>query len=75
MLPWTLIPQVDSSRADDPLFSTEPFCSILSHTEVGDSDPAAFLAQATTFCNDRLWGTLNAAITGLRTAAGNSFVR
>jgi acyl-CoA reductase-like NAD-dependent aldehyde dehydrogenase len=62
VLPWTLIPQVDSSRTDDPLFSTEPFCSILSQTEVGDRDPAAFLASVTTFCNDHLWGTLNAAI-------------
>jgi len=62
MLPWTLIPQVDASRADEPLFTTEPFCSILSHTEIGDGDPASFLAAATTFCNDRLWGTLNAAI-------------
>jgi acyl-CoA reductase-like NAD-dependent aldehyde dehydrogenase len=62
VLPWTLIGDVDASRADEPLFSTEPFCAILSHTEVGDSDPAAFLATATTFCNDRLWGTLNAAI-------------
>jgi acyl-CoA reductase-like NAD-dependent aldehyde dehydrogenase len=62
VLPWVLITQVDSSRADDPLFSTEPFCSILSHTEVGDRDPEAFLATATTFCNYRLWGTLNAAI-------------
>jgi aldehyde dehydrogenase (NAD(P)+) len=62
VLPWTLITQVDSSRADDPLFSTEPFCSILSHTEVGERDPEAFLATATAFCNDRLWGTLNAAL-------------
>jgi aldehyde dehydrogenase (NAD(P)+) len=61
-LPWTLITQVDSSRADDPLFSTEPFCSILSHTEVGDNDPEGFLATVTSFCNDRLWGTLNAAL-------------
>jgi hypothetical protein len=62
VLPWTLISDVDSSRADDPLFSTEPFCSILSHTEIASDDPVAFLAEATTFCNDRLWGTLNAGL-------------
>jgi acyl-CoA reductase-like NAD-dependent aldehyde dehydrogenase len=62
VLPWTLISDVDSQRADDPLFSTEPFCAILSHTELGSADPAAFLAAATTFCNDRLWGTLNASL-------------
>jgi aldehyde dehydrogenase (NAD(P)+) len=61
-LPWTLISQVDAQRADEPLFTTEPFCGILSHTEVGAADPAAFLAAVTTFCNDRLWGTLNATL-------------
>jgi acyl-CoA reductase-like NAD-dependent aldehyde dehydrogenase len=62
VIPWTLISDVDSSRGDDPLFTTEPFCGILSHTEVGSSDPATFLAAATSFCNDRLWGTLNAGL-------------
>jgi acyl-CoA reductase-like NAD-dependent aldehyde dehydrogenase len=61
-LPWTLITGVDEGRADDPLFTTEPFCSILSHTTLGDSDPAGFLAAATRFCNERLWGTLNATV-------------
>jgi aldehyde dehydrogenase (NAD(P)+) len=61
-LPWTLIEDVDSSRADDPLFSVEPFCSILSQTELDAPDPAGFLAASTAFCNDRLWGTLNAAL-------------
>ena len=61
-LPWTLIPRVDSSRADEPLFRTEPFCAILSETALDERDPEAFLAAATRFMNDRLWGTLNAAI-------------
>ena len=62
-LPWTLIPDVDSSRSDEKLFVTEPFCAIISATTLSSSDPAAFLAEATRFCNTRLWGTLNAAIT------------
>ena len=62
VLPWILISGVDAARPDEPLFTTEPFCSILSHTEVGEADPAAFLAAATRFCNDRLWGTLNAML-------------
>jgi acyl-CoA reductase-like NAD-dependent aldehyde dehydrogenase len=61
-LPWAFIPNVDSKRADEPLFEVEPFCGVLSHTEVGESDPVSFLSTATTFCNDRLWGTLNAAL-------------
>jgi aldehyde dehydrogenase (NAD(P)+) len=61
-LPWTLISGLDPARADEPLFHTEPFCAVLSHTEVGRADPAAFLAAVTDFCNDRLWGTLNATL-------------
>ncbi|MEO8211980.1 MAG: aldehyde dehydrogenase [Myxococcales bacterium] len=61
-LPWAFIPNVDSRRTDELLFRVEPFCGVLAHTELAETDPAAFLAGMTTFCNDRLWGTLNAAI-------------
>ena len=61
-LPWAFIPDVDSSRADERLFRVEAFCGLLGHTEVGEADPALFLATVTDFCNDRLWGTLNAAL-------------
>ncbi len=61
-LPWTFVRGVDSSRTDDPIFHNEPFCSILSETTVGSADPVEFLASATTFMNDTLWGTLNACI-------------
>lgn len=60
-LAWALIRDVDAG-ADDPLFRTEPFCGILSETCIGTADPVEFLASATDFMNDRLWGTLNAAI-------------
>ena len=40
----------------------EPFCGILSETALPEVDPATFLDAATRFCNDRLWGTLNACI-------------
>jgi hypothetical protein len=61
-LPWAFIPDVDASRADEPLFQVEPFCGLMAHTEVGEADPVSFLAAVTSFCNDRLWGTLNAAL-------------
>jgi acyl-CoA reductase-like NAD-dependent aldehyde dehydrogenase len=61
-LPWTLIEHLEVSRRDEPLFSTEPFCAILSEVSVGSNDPVEFLAAATTFCNDTLWGTLSASI-------------
>jgi acyl-CoA reductase-like NAD-dependent aldehyde dehydrogenase len=61
-LPWTLIEGLDPEATAEPLFSTEPFCSILSVVEVGSDDPAHFLDAATSFCNTRLWGTLSATI-------------
>jgi aldehyde dehydrogenase (NAD(P)+) len=60
-LPWTLVPGLDAA-SDDPAFRTEPFCSILSETSVGSEDPVEFLAEATRFANDRVWGTLSAGL-------------
>jgi aldehyde dehydrogenase (NAD(P)+) len=59
-LPWTLIPGLDSTDPREPAFTTEPFCSILSETEVGSDDPVEFLERAVDFANNRLWGTLSA---------------
>lgn len=61
-LPWTLIREVDADNVDEPLFHNEPFCSILSETCVGGTDPVDFLTKAVGFMNDTLWGTLNATI-------------
>jgi hypothetical protein len=61
-LPWTLILDLDASKTDESLFSTEPFCGILSEVSIGSQDPVEFLSAATAFCNDRLWGTLSASI-------------
>jgi acyl-CoA reductase-like NAD-dependent aldehyde dehydrogenase len=61
-LPWTLLPGLDPDAGHEPLFREEPFCSILSEVSIGSDDPVEFLAAATTFCNERLWGTLNAAM-------------
>jgi len=60
-LPWTLITELDPQSAA-PQFSVEPFCSILSEVSVGSADPVEFLASATAFANERLWGTLNAML-------------
>ncbi len=61
-LPWTIMRAIDVGNRADPVFSTEPFCGILSDVPVAEGDPVAFLEQVTRFCNDTLWGTLNAAI-------------
>jgi acyl-CoA reductase-like NAD-dependent aldehyde dehydrogenase len=61
-LPWALVFGLDSKDKDERLFATEPFCPIFSETSLDESDPAAFLDAATTFANDRLWGTLSAVV-------------
>lgn len=62
MLPWTLIPNVSPDDHGNPCFSTEAFCSLAAETPLASEDPAAFLADAVSFANQRLWGTLNACI-------------
>ncbi len=59
-LPWTILPGLDATDSREPAFRTEPFCSILSETEVGSDDPVEFLDRAVDFANKRLWGTLSA---------------
>jgi len=61
-LPWTLVEGLDADSASESLFSTEPFCSIVSEVSVGSTDPVEFLDAATRFCNERLWGTLSASL-------------
>jgi acyl-CoA reductase-like NAD-dependent aldehyde dehydrogenase len=60
-LPWTIVTGVDASR-DEPQLTVEPFCSLLSVTEVASTDPVDFLRRATDFANDKVWGTLNAML-------------
>lgn len=61
-LPYAIIPDVDFTRADDRIFTTEPWCAILSETRVGGPDAASFLAKATRFANQTVWGTLTATL-------------
>jgi aldehyde dehydrogenase (NAD(P)+) len=61
-LPWTLVTGLDPEEVAERAFSSEPFCSILSETQVGSEDPLEFLDAAVRFSNERLWGTLSAAL-------------
>jgi aldehyde dehydrogenase (NAD(P)+) len=61
-LPWTLVTGLDANDTSEKNFFTEPFCAILSETQIGSTDPVEFLATATEFANDRVWGTLNAML-------------
>lgn len=61
-LPWTLITQVDPENFRDPVFTMEPFCSVLSETSIDGDSPSDFLMNAVKFANEKVWGTLNITI-------------
>ncbi|MEM6792871.1 MAG: aldehyde dehydrogenase family protein [Acidobacteriota bacterium] len=61
-LPWTLISDVDPAKRDDICFQQEAFCGVFAETALEAESPADFLDRAVSFCNDTLWGTLNATI-------------
>ena len=62
-VPFTLIPEVDPTAADGPLFTEEAFSGVMG--EVGLDAPrsvAEFIDASVDFCNERLAGTLGATI-------------
>ncbi|HLQ10189.1 MAG TPA: aldehyde dehydrogenase family protein [Ktedonobacteraceae bacterium] len=61
-LPWTLIVGVDPQNTDDICFTTEPFCGLFAETPIEAGSVAEYIDRAVAFCNDELWGTLNATI-------------
>lgn len=61
-LPWGLVAGLDPDAEDEPLYTTEAFCSLFAETAIEASGPAEFLDRAVAFCNDVLWGTLNVTL-------------
>ncbi len=61
-LPWTLIPDLDPSQAEDICFTTEAFCSVFGEVALEGDDPVDFLEKAVKFANDEVWGTLSVTI-------------
>lgn len=61
-LPWALIPGVSPENRDDICFRTEAFCGVCAETALPADTAAEFLDRAVDFCNDTVWGTLNATI-------------
>jgi len=59
-LPWTFISGLDPDARDEPLYSEEAFCSVISEVRIASADPLEYLERAIEFCNNQLWGTLNA---------------
>ncbi|MEM7480171.1 MAG: aldehyde dehydrogenase family protein [Acidobacteriota bacterium] len=66
-LPWALVPAVNPRDEGDICFRQEAFCGLFAESALetpddGDGSPAAFLDRAVAFCNETLWGTLNATL-------------
>lgn len=61
-LPWMLIPGLDPTKQDDICFTTEAFTGVFGELSLDAATTAEFLDRAVAFCNDTLWGTLNATI-------------
>lgn len=62
VVPAALIAGVDFRRGDDPLFRRESFCAVTAEVPLPEVEPAGFLFAAVRFCNETLFGTLNAGI-------------
>jgi len=61
-LPWTLVTNVDAQHTDDICFTTEAFCGLFAGTNLEAETTVDYIERAVAFCNDDLWGTLNATI-------------
>jgi hypothetical protein len=61
-LPWMLVSGMTARKSVDICYRTEAFCGLFAETALERSGVADFLPRAVEFCNEVLWGTLNATI-------------
>jgi hypothetical protein len=61
-LAWGMALDLDPEAADDIAFTTEAFCSFFAAVPLPAAGAVDFLRRAVEFCNERLWGTLNATL-------------
>jgi acyl-CoA reductase-like NAD-dependent aldehyde dehydrogenase len=61
-LPWALIPSVNPNNVEDIAFTTEAFCSVFAETALPAASVAEYVDRAVEFCNEKIYGTLNATI-------------
>ncbi len=60
-LPWAFIPNV-SAEAGELALTEESFCGVVAECALDAAGPEDFLAQATAFANDSVWGSLSCTI-------------
>ena len=61
IVPWTVVFDLPPQFGEYAL-STEAFCGVLAEVSLDAATPAEFLTQATTFANEKIWGTLSCTI-------------
>ena len=61
-LPWVFASGLTARRSVDPAYTTEAFCGFFAESGVEAATESEFLTRAVSFCNETLWGTLNATI-------------
>jgi acyl-CoA reductase-like NAD-dependent aldehyde dehydrogenase len=61
-VPWTLIHHLDADDPDEICFNMESWCGQTSEVALPASSVVEYIDEAVAFCNERLWGTLNASI-------------
>jgi len=61
-LPWVFAPGLTARPSVDICYTTEAFCGLFAESAVEAASMPEFLERATAFCNETLWGSLNATI-------------
>ncbi|HIG11368.1 MAG: aldehyde dehydrogenase family protein [bacterium] len=61
-LPWLFATGLDAGDSDSRAFRSEAWCGVLCETALPATGPSNFLARATRFCNETLFGTLSMSL-------------
>ncbi len=62
VVPFTLVPGVDSTDSRHACFTREWFMPLMAQTSLPGAGAGEFLRNAVRFCNETLWGTLAACV-------------
>ncbi len=61
-LPWMLVSGLSPDAPDDICFTTEAFTGVTSEVALEAASVVDYIDKAVAFCNDTVWGSLNASI-------------
>jgi acyl-CoA reductase-like NAD-dependent aldehyde dehydrogenase len=61
-LEWTFIANVQPDDPGEMVFTTEAFCGLFAETPLTAASVPEFIERAVAFCNEHIWGSLNATI-------------